>query len=126
MTRYRIDRDRVAIWGHSQGAAGAAACAARHPERVRSFCAYAGYYPEEVLTDARIAALVENGVAIHLGHARDDRVVAPGTTEEIEKRLQEAGASFEVRWFESGGHGLFPDVVSWSKAWLRDFVEGGR
>jgi predicted esterase len=126
MERYRIDPDRVAIWGHSQGAAGALSCAARHPDRVHAVCAYAGYYPVEEITDARIAAMIENGVAIHLAHARDDRVVEPKTTEELETRLREARAAFHVAWFDNGGHGLFPDVVEWSKRWLRDFVDGAR
>ena len=126
MARYRIQNNRVAIWGHSQGAASAVCCAALHPDRVTTICAFAGFYPELEVTDERVATMVAQGVKVRLGHARDDGVVDPTGTEEFETRLREARAEFEVRWFESGGHALSPDVIDWSRLWLRAFVDGAR
>ena len=70
--------------------------------------------------------MVAGGVNVRLGHARNDGVVDPKGTEEFEKRLRAARAEFEVRWFTDGGHALSPEVIDWSKLWLRGFVDGAR
>ena len=75
--RYRTRGDRFHLWGHSQGAAAATCVAMLHPKRVASFFAYAGYYPEEIVTDATIAGLETHGVHAELCHRHPGQRRAP-------------------------------------------------
>jgi predicted esterase len=114
--RYRNQSYRVFVWGHSQGAAAAHHFALRYPERVASFCAYAGYYPLPYDTKSALRRMKDHGVRAYYGHGKADRVVAAKETIEVVQRLQGAGMDPSVIWFE-GGHGLLPEVITWSRAW---------
>ena len=120
--RYRIDKQRVFAWGHSQGAAAAATLGAMHPERFAGVFAYAGYYPE-LITDERLAAMKAAGISVELCHGRQDPVVAPGPTQLMGARLQEAGVDHAVHMIDAD-HRITEDVHRLSKAWMKTRVHG--
>lgn len=114
--RYRTSGFRVYVWGHSQGAAAAHHFALRYPERVASFCAYAGYFPEPYQTAEALEGLKRYGVKAYYGHGKTDQVVMPTETSQVAQKLQKAGVKPSLIWFE-GGHELSGEVVVWSRAW---------
>ena len=60
--RYRIKGDKVYLWGHSQGAFFANACAMTYPSRVASYFAYAGGMMDDMKDEKYGAAMKEQGV----------------------------------------------------------------
>jgi len=95
--RYRIQGDKVFILGHGQGAFLANACAALHPELVRSYFAYAGFYPDPYLSKEHLEGLKKNGVRVYLAHGTDDRVCDPAESRKVEKAMKQAGGDLQTR-----------------------------
>ncbi len=119
--RYRVAGTRIHAWGHSQGAGTANVLAALHPTRVASYFAYAGYYPEEYVTDASLAAQKANGIHAVLCHGTQDNIVPSAPTLAMKPRLAKAGLSHEVHMVDAA-HGITPDVRALSKAWVDKHV----
>lgn len=73
--RYRTDGGRVVVFGHSQGAAFAHYFAIAHPDIVKAYFAYAGYYddPPEGLDAAKV--LKQHRIAAIIAHHEADPVV---------------------------------------------------
>ncbi|MGE0193713.1 MAG: alpha/beta hydrolase-fold protein [Planctomycetota bacterium] len=115
--RYRAKTDRVAVWGHSQGAASANILAARHPERVQTFFAYAGYYPDVWFPHETLVTWKMKGVHVELAHGLSDTVVPPEGTKVMKRRLGEAGVSHAVHLVDAR-HRLTPEVRELSRTWV--------
>jgi predicted esterase len=72
--RYRTDGGRVVVFGHSQGAAFAHYFAVAHPELVKAYFAYAGYYDKAPKGD--VAALFKHhGITPFIAHYEADTTV---------------------------------------------------
>jgi predicted peptidase len=106
--RWRIDPDRVALTGLSQGGHGAWALGSMHPgvwSAVVPICGYA-----EPLDAPTIAAGLR-GVPVWALHGGSDDVVPPSQTETIAAALRAAGAEPRVTIYPGVNHG------SWNKAY---------
>jgi len=114
--RYRVQAGRVHVWGHSQGAAAAMVVAALHPEQVEGCFAYAAYYPEKHLTDARLADLAKWRVRVELCHGTKDRVVPPGPTHAMKARLDASGVPNALHVVEAE-HRITEEVERHSRHW---------
>ena len=119
--RYRVRGNRVHVWGHSQGAASAMVFAARHPQRVKSVFAFAGYYPEAHMSGAALQVMKANGVHVSLCHGEKDTVVPYAPTIDMGKRLGKAGIPCDVIRVP-GGHGVSAHVDRAGTAWVREHV----
>lgn len=123
--RYRTDTKRVALWGHSQGAAAAVVFAARHPARVSTLFAYAGYYPENHITAEALTSWKANNLRVELCHGTADSVVPCEPTRAMRERLTSAGVDHAVYLIEAQ-HGLTDDVHKHALAWLDARVRTAR
>ena len=119
--RYRAAPGGVFVWGHSQGAASANCVAALYPDKIAAYCAYAGYYPNEIITDDALAGLAKSGVKVLLLHGMKDTVVSHKGTKDVEVRMRKAGVAVTVSLFECA-HGVAPEVTTASIAWLDKVV----
>jgi phospholipase/carboxylesterase len=101
---------RTALLGFSQGAAMAVDAAADLP--LAALIACSGYPHPDWQPQPRTRVL--------LTHGRDDGVVVPAASEELERRLRSAGGA--VRRLEvPGGHGIAPELFPV----MREFLEAG-
>lgn len=122
--RYRIQGDKVFILGHSQGAFLANACAALHPELVRSYFAYAGFYPDPYLSKERLEGLKRNGVRVYLAHGTEDQVCDPAESRKVEKAMKKAGVTCILETFRAE-HPFTSDAYKCARRWLDTEVRSG-
>ena len=115
--RYRIRGDRVFLLGHSQGAFLANACATLRPELVRSYFAYAGFYPDHYLSKERLAGLKENGVRVYLAHGTEDQVCDPAGSRKLEQAMKKAGVTCKLETFKAE-HSFTSDAYKSARKWL--------
>ncbi len=105
-----VPLSRTALLGFSQGAAMAVDAAADLP--LAALIACSGYPHPDWQPQPRTPVL--------LTHGREDGVVLPAASEEIERRLRAAGGA--VRRVEvPGGHGIAPELFPV----MREFLEAG-
>jgi predicted esterase len=115
---YRIDGDRISIFGFSQGGGMAVTAALARPQLVRSvFSAAGSAVPATIATPQALLALKRAGVQFRLGHGAEDPVVPPATSEALARRLTEAGVLNEVRLFP-GKHTITREEGAWARAWI--------
>ncbi len=122
--RYRVQGDKVFLLGHSQGAFLANACAALHPELVRSYFAYAGLFPDPYLGKERLAGLKENGVRVYLAHGTEDQVCDPAASRKLEQAMKKAGVTCRLETFKAE-HSFTSDVYTSARKWLDKEVRTG-
>ena len=113
---------RMIPLGFSMGGYGAWRLAFRHPEEVAAAVVLSGS-PSPLLgggpdDDVRGWAAPSLRVPVLVLHARDDRAVPPGPTEELVARLRRAGRPVTLLLLESGGHGGY-DAAATAVPWLR-------
>ena len=105
-----VPLQNTALLGFSQGAAMAVDAAADLP--LAALIACSGYPHPDWQPEPRTPVL--------LTHGREDPVVIPAASEEIERRLLAAGGA--VRRVEvPGGHGIAPELFPV----MREFLEAG-
>jgi phospholipase/carboxylesterase len=116
---YGLDRERFVAVGYSNGAniAGSLLFHYRHAFRGAIL-----HHPMVPIRGVQLPDL--SGIPIFVGAGRNDPICAPSETEELEKLLQEAGATVQVHW-ESFGHQLTATEAAAASAWYRENF-GGR
>ena len=112
---YRVDDQRVVVVGHSQGAAFAHQLAIRHPELVRSYFAYAGYYEDtlhdpEKGDDATARVLKEKKIHPFIAHCEGDEVVDVAQTRELLAYYEAHEIPHEALVVPGGSHGIVSKV----------------
>jgi len=122
---YRILGDKVSILGHSQGAFLSIACAASHPELVKSYFAYAGFVPDVYLGKEFLNGLKEHNVKVYLAHGTEDKVVDPNESKKAEKAMEEAGVDCVLRMFKAK-HRFTGQIYSYAKEWLDTEVRANK
>ena len=115
---YRMTDDGIRILGHSQGAALSYITAALYPERVQGIYAYAGYFFDDYTTDAVLAEMRANNVAIHLAHGKEDGVVSSKESIGLDSILTANEIDHTLQLFEETGHGTTRAVVAKMKEWM--------
>jgi carboxymethylenebutenolidase len=108
----------VAITGYCMGGRVAWRIAAAHPDRV---AAVGGFHAGGLVTDApdsphRSAAALR-GAELYFGHADQDRSMTAEHIAELERALDEAGASFRSELYEGAAHGYtMSDTAAYDEA----------
>jgi predicted esterase len=123
--RYRVNEQRVVIYGHSQGATYAHMFALHHPELVKAYFAFAGWYGETTeeldLHDAKI--LKENKVFPFLAHNRRDPALDVAQTERLAAFFSRHAVRHATFISETGDHYLTDEgkqkVASFVNEWCR-------
>ncbi len=123
--RYRVSEQRVVIYGHSQGATYAHMFALHHPELVKAYFAFAGWYAETGKDldpdDARI--IRENEVFPFVAHNRADPVLDVAQTERLAALFSQHQVRHATFISETGNHYLTDEgkqkVASFIHEWCR-------
>jgi len=110
---------KVILLGFSQGVSAAYMTALARPGRVAGVVAFAGPFPEELLSAAQIKA--GNGIRIMIAHGTDDRQIELRESERARDVLKEAGYRVQFETFE-GGHTLPPDTLRRAAEWIRSWL----
>lgn len=115
---YKIEGDKVSLYGFSQGGGMAITAALMRPDLVRSVFAEAGSPPPaSVLTPQALQRAKTAGVTFRLGHGTEDAVLPPAGSEALSRRLTAAGIASEVRLFP-GAHTITAEEGAWARAWI--------
>ena len=105
------------ILGHSQGAFFSIACAALHPELVKSYFAYAPYVPDFYISEEILNGLKKHKVQVYLAHGTEDKVVDPEHSKKAEKTMRKAGVNCTFKMFKIE-HSFTQEIISFAKEWL--------
>jgi len=115
---YKIEGDKVSLYGFSQGGGMAVTAALMRPDLVRSVFAEAGSPPPaSALTPQALQRAKTAGVTFRLGHGTEDAVLPPAGSEALSRRLTEAGIASEARLFP-GAHTITAEEGAWARAWI--------
>lgn len=107
MDQYKVDEDRVAIAGFSQGGWAAYDIAMRHPDAFCGLIPVAGHFQpesESMLSGERFKSM---HVYIMVGGEDNSQLIA--SNDDAKVRLSRAGASVNMVTFSGLGHGFPPD-----------------
>jgi phospholipase/carboxylesterase len=119
--RHRVSH--VILLGCSQGVSVAYLTALKHPGRVTAVVAFAGVFPQELVTPEEVKAA--SNLRVLIVHGTADREVAIQTSEGARDRLKQAGYRVQYETFE-GGHDLSPEMVRRAGEWIRSWLPGGQ
>lgn len=124
--RYRVNDQRVTVYGHSQGAAFAHLFALHHPELVKAYFAFAGFYGQttDKPTPKAARTLKENQIFPYLAHNRSDPMVGAVQTERLEAYFKTHGVKHAAFIAESGDHYLTPEGRARAIGFIRDWCCG--
>jgi predicted esterase len=115
---YKVEGDKVSLYGFSQGGGMAIPAALMRPDLVRSAFAEAGSPPPEAaLTPQALQQVKAAGVTFRFGHGTEDAVVPPAGSDALSRRLGEADIASEVRLFP-GAHTITAEEGAWARAWI--------
>ncbi len=114
---YRVAKDKVYIFGHSQGAFFSIACAALHPELVESYFAYAPYVPDSYISKEILNGLKKHKVKVYLAHGTEDKVIDVEQSKKAEKVMRESGVNVTFKMFKTD-HSFAQEIISFAKEWL--------
>lgn len=123
--RYRVNEQRIVIYGHSQGATYAHMFALHYPELVKAYFAFAGWYAEtnETLDPEHARVIRENKVFPVLAHNRLDPVLDVAQTERLASHFSRNTVRYATFISETGGHYLTDEgmqkVASFVDEWCR-------
>ena len=115
--RYRVAGDKVFMVGHCLGAYLAHACAAHHPEVVKSYFAYAGNCPDYCIEEEALNKMIKHDVKPYFAHCADDKLVDPEESIKTAKAMEAGGLDCVLKIFESS-HFISADVYSFMREWL--------
>jgi len=122
--QYRVRPGRVSLFGFSQGGGIAASAAALYPDRVRSLYSQSGSTPpDSFLTEERLAAIRDAGVAVWMVHGSEDTVVPLQDATALAERLTGAGVPVDFR-VVPGGHEITSEMFGFAAEWLQGQVRG--
>jgi predicted esterase len=124
--RYRVSDQRIVIYGHSQGATYAYLFALHHPELVKAYFAFAGYYSfiEDKTIGEGAQILKQNGVFSSLLHNRPDPMVEVAETESLAAYFKQHGVRHEALISAAGDHYLTDDERKRATKFIRDWCCG--
>lgn len=124
--RYRVNDHRVTVYGHSQGAAFAHLFALHHPELVKAYFSFAGFYGQTTDEPTPDAAriLKENQIFPYLAHNRPDPMVGAVQSERLVAYFKEHGVKHSAYISESGDHYLTPEGRAKAVRFVRDWCCG--
>ncbi len=111
---YQFNPQRVVAVGYSNGANIAASLLLLHPGVLAAAVLFHSMVP--ILPDDPPAL---TGVPVFMGSGRNDPIIRPEQSEELEQLLVKYGAAVTHHW-ESGGHGLSRLEIQAAAEWLRD------
>ncbi len=124
--RLRIDPDRIAVAGFSQGAAMAYAVALEQPELYKAVAVLSGYLPPGYATTAAFEPLARHGASVFIGHGGDDTNVPLARAELAAALARSARVPVTANIYD-GGHEITAKELSDLTAWLREVLAlGGR
>lgn len=115
--RYRVSGDKVFLVGHCQGAFLGSACAAFHPELVKSYFAYAGAVPDFCIDPEALKRIKKHNVKPYFAHCSEDELVDPEESKKAEKAMTAAGVDCVLRIYDAN-HYISGDVYSFMREWL--------
>jgi phospholipase/carboxylesterase len=115
---YRIQGGRFFIYGHSQGGQFATLTALLHPDKIRSYFAFASSaVPESFITEERLQRMKLEQVKVWLTHGTEDTIVPPDTSLSLAARLSAAGIFVKSHLFP-GGHSHNEEIMKLSREWI--------
>ena len=103
-SRYRISDKKIAIFGHSQGAAFGFRFAVDHPDLVDLCFVHAGAYYSRLDGDHAGKVLLANGTKVIVTHNEDDPHVEVQHSRELVKYLEGHQVDVENKFYRTGGH----------------------
>jgi len=121
--RYRVSDQRIVIYGHSQGATYAHLFAVHHPELVKAYFAFAGYYSfiKDKTVGEGAEILKQNDVFPSLLHNRPDPMVEVAETENLAAYFKQHGVRHESLISDAGDHYLTDDERKRATEFIRDW-----
>ncbi|MDD5530698.1 MAG: PDZ domain-containing protein [bacterium] len=120
---YRISGDKVFILGHSQGAISSNLCAIFHPERVKSYFAYAGELHRNYLKEENFKRAKESGIKAYLVHGTEDKTIDSSEARKVADVMSKSGVKYELKFFKAP-HIFTDEVLEYAKEWVRKEVFG--
>lgn len=124
--RYRVSDQRVVVYGHSQGATFAHLFALAHPQLVKAYFAFAGYYraTTDQPTSAAAQTLRDHGIFPFLAHNRPDPVVEASETDRLVAYFSANGVPHGSFLAETGDHYLTDEGRRRATEFLREWTRG--
>jgi predicted esterase len=123
---FRVRPGKIYLWGHSQGGQFAKMSALLHPDRVASYFSQAGSNVNaEFATDARLAAMKNQGMEVWIAHGKDDRSVPASTSTAWADRLKAAGITPKL-YIEDGDHSINMRMRMIARQWITEVVKPAR
>lgn len=120
--RYRIKKDRAVIIGHSQGAAFAHNVATKHPDLVKAYFAYAGYFGSTTddMDKSDVAdAFKNNKVIPWIVHYENDQAVSVEESEKLVEYFKDHEVSFKSHIMPEGSHSISDQVTKLATVFLK-------
>lgn len=126
--RYRVSSERVVVYGHSQGATYAHLLSLHHPELVKAYFAFAGYYwwSDEKPGPEAAQILRQNDVFAVLAHNRPDPVVEVSETERLIAYLAQHGVPHQAYISKAGDHYLTDEEKKMVADFIHTWCRGAR
>jgi predicted esterase len=124
--RYRVNEQRVVLYGHSQGATYAHLFALHHPELVKAYFAFAGWYgePNESFKPEDAQTLLKNSVFPFLAHNRHDPMLEVAQTERLSSYLTKQNVPHTTFLSETGDHYLTDEEKKKVAAFVDEWCRG--
>lgn len=104
--RYPVQDGKVVVVGHSQGAAFAQYFTALHPDLVKAYAAYAGYYKRSLESDSAALVLKRAGIRPYILHCEADSVVKVQGGRDLTAYLEKHGVPHDKSFYPGGDHTL--------------------
>lgn len=118
--RYRIQPGRVMVIGHSEGAEFAHQFAMDHPELIRGYVAYAGYFHEDIMaTEACAIHLKQHRIVPWIGHSERDPYVPAATSKGFVKYLERWEVPHEKAFVRERNHEISSAILPALRRFLR-------
>ena len=125
--RYRTTDEGAVVFGHSQGASFAHELAIQHPDMLKAYFAYAGYYDsttEHMADAAHSSGLKKQGVAIAIAHHEKDELVKFEHASKLVDYFKRHGVNHEAHLLSGGAHTVTPEVRQAAGAFVRKWCCG--
>ncbi len=120
LTRYPVDRKKLAVLGFSQGGVMAYSLALGEPERFAALAALSSWLPPALL-EALPAAPASEQLPILIQHGSRDELVGVGQARQSVETLRDLRLPITYREYDMG-HEISPRSLSDLSAWLQEKV----